>query len=342
MTILYITVNSPPLFSGRAKQAHSLRDVLLNYGCDIKIISLDQDVIKYRGETYRLNYFEKFNSLKYMLTFVLTNNIKIVHIHGLSYALILAPFFRLKGVKTILHMSSFGYDDPATLKKSLLKRYLCRCLNYFVVQKISLANSENEIFIPNLLTIDTVASKRTLIDGKIHIIISGVICQRKKQLEIITWLGSLNDDNVIVHFAGSHQNNYNEYDKLYVSNFLTIAKSVTNCFIHGTLSKIELSSLMSKCQYFFAISAQEGLSNSYIECLASNLIPIAEVDNVDELFDTVQISNAVLTPKSVNDLNYFELQDHLSKNQHDFSQYVQEYFSEDSVVRHYKKLYGIK
>ncbi|WP_295585175.1 hypothetical protein [uncultured Lamprocystis sp.] len=46
--------------------------------------------------------------------------------------------------------------------------------------------------------------------------------------------------------------------------------------------------------YFFAISAVEGLSNAYLECLNQGLLPITYTDIHDPLFDTMAITDVLI------------------------------------------------
>ncbi|MEZ8788974.1 hypothetical protein AB6D73_17105 [Vibrio splendidus] len=338
MNILFITVNSPPLFSGRAKQAHELSIALTQVDYKIDIISLDQSNNCINGNClHRLKYEDKLKSLIKILS--LSLHYDVVHIHGLNYSLLLAPLLKLINKKVVLHMSSLGYDDPITMNKSNLLRFLLKFVDFHIVQKKSLEIDNKTRFIPNLLSIKTKKSSRTCVNSYIDILVSGVICQRKRQVEILYWLKKLSNNYVRVHFAGSFVNNYNEFEKDYVNEFNCLASELENCRVYGQLEKNELQALMTKSHYFFAISKQEGLSNSYIECLSSNLIPISFMNNVDELFDVMGIGNNILLIDDMDCLNYDFMKTKILNEEYDFSEKALEFFSKDSVINHLNRIY---
>jgi glycosyltransferase involved in cell wall biosynthesis len=72
------------------------------------------------------------------------------------------------------------------------------------------------------------------------------------------------------------------------------AATIPQTAMLGHLDTAELMDELRQAQYFFAISAAEGLSNAYLECLSHGLLPIVYAHRHDSLFDTLRLTDFLI------------------------------------------------
>ncbi|WP_434566514.1 glycosyltransferase family 4 protein [Vibrio chagasii] len=347
MKVMYAVVNYPPLFSGRAKQASYLKSKLesIYKEINIDVFSLDQSKLASRvaatdNDVLRCSYRNRLSAIIIFITRVLIGKCDVIHFHGLSYLILSAPLFKFLGKKIVFHMSSDLYDDPKTLNSRLITKILVKYVDNIIVQKKSLAINSKCVFVPNILSLNPKLSNRVH-DGVIKILVSGVICPRKRQLDIIRSVISSGISGIELHFAGSYVDDFNEFDEQYIKDVINISDKNKIVHLHGHLKKNELILLMSRCQYFIAASSQEGLSNAYVECMATNLIPIIQENHgkVDELFEYLDVEKHSIILKDMSDINYKVLNEHLTDCKFNFSKNVLSKFSEDTVTKQVLDIY---
>jgi glycosyltransferase involved in cell wall biosynthesis len=305
MRILYVLFNAPPLHSGRARQALMLAEELNRRpGVQVQAISLDQGQVI--APPYppplrrRLDVWQAKQVWRVILAFCLRERIQVVHFHGHNYATHLTPVLRLLGIRCFQHMTRKGFDDPATLldgRGSRLQRYALSRLSAWIVQNPDdvIAHTRPPVVnIPN-----AVAPPRPRVEtpGKRTIVLSGVVCPRKGQLEVLRLFAALPAPvraGLRLRLAGSYTDDFWEFDADYVARCRSLAATLPEAALLGHLSTQELTDELRQAHYFFAISAVEGLSNAYLECLNQGLLPITYTDRHDPLFDTLAITDALI------------------------------------------------
>ncbi len=305
MRILYLLFNAPPLHSGRARQALMLADELNRRpGVQVQAISLDHGRAvppPYPAPLRRrLDAWQAKRVWREMLIFCIRERIQIVHFHGHNYATHLTPLLRLLGLRCFLHMTQKGFDDPATLldgRGSRLQRYALSRLTAWIVQNpddVIARTAPAVVNIPN-----AVAPPRPRLEhaGQRTMILSGVVCPRKGQLEALRLFAALPAAvraGLRLRLAGSYSDDFWEFDADYVRQCQSLAATLPEAALLGHLSKQELTDELRQAHYFFAISAVEGLSNAYLECLNQGLLPITYTDRHDPLFDTLAITDTLI------------------------------------------------
>ncbi|HYN77139.1 MAG TPA: hypothetical protein VES73_05030 [Lamprocystis sp. (in: g-proteobacteria)] len=305
MRILYILFNAPPLHSGRARQALMLADELNRRpGVRIQAISLDQGQVIPPPYPLplrrRMDVWQAKRVWREILLFCIRERIQAMHFHGHNYVAHLTPVLRLMGIRCILHMTQKGFDDPATLldgRGSRLQRLALRWLSAWIVQNPDdlIASTRPLVFnIPN-----AVAPPRPRLEtaGQRSIVLSGVVCPRKGQLEVLSLFAALPAPvraGLRLRLAGSFTHDYWEFDADYVAQCQQVAATIPQAALLGHLSKQELTEELRQAHYFFAISAVEGLSNAYLECLNQGLLPITYADRHDPLFDTLALTRDLI------------------------------------------------
>lgn len=305
MRILYVLFNAPPLHSGRARQALMLAAELnARPGVRVQAISLDQGPAippPYPPPLRRrLDVWQAKRVWRAVLLCCLRERIQAVHFHGHNYVVHLTPVLRLLGIRVFLHMTQKGHDDPATLldgRGSRLQRLALRQLSAWIVQnpddlvasaRPRLVNIPNAVAPPRPRPPDT--GGRTLV-------LSGVVCPRKGQLEVLRRFAALPEAvraGLRLRLAGSLTNDYWEYDADYVAQCQAVAATIPQAALLGHLGKEQLLDELSAAHYFFAISGVEGLSNAYLECLNQGLLPIVYAHRHDPLFDTLGLTGDLI------------------------------------------------
>lgn len=338
MNILYLTVNSPPLFSGRAKQALFLSDYIKTKGYNVHTISLDSHELGKNSKFLRLLYSKKASNLYNIIKYIIKNNINLVHIHGLSYTLLLAPVLRLLGVKVGMHMSCEGYDDPVTLSNRVSTKFFVPCLSFFIVQKFKYENiSKNRFYVENAISIDIKENKKT--NKRPKVVLSGVFSPRKRQLEVIKWASNY-VDSVDFYFIGSYCNNYHEYSSSYVERCLELSSGYNNVYLLGQLDKNGVSDVLASSDAFMAISKTEGLSNAYVEALAYDLTPIIFDNYVDDLFSSLSIVNQIISvPSILSGYKIIDLESCINSSNINIAYKIKEDFSIEKVSRKIIEIY---
>ena len=306
--ILYVVVNAPPLTSGRALQALKLK-TLMEDKYHIEVVSLDQtrvSSVSYNKDVaMRLPYKNIIFNLLIILKYCLNKKIKHIHLHGLSYPISLTPILKLFDITLGLHMSAMNYDDPKSISKRRILSPFYKRISYHLVQRQSLENyNEKCTFVPNVIDINPIDLKVRLCESEIHIAIIGVICDRKQQLVIAQHFNANKYRNITLHFFGDYNNSYNEFDSNYVSEFMKLVSLNDNMIAYGHLTKEELGSKLSSCDYYFSISKNEGMSNAYLDCLSNNLVPIVFGYNIDELYDFLGVKSNLLIIDSLSEISY--------------------------------------
>lgn len=303
--VLYVVFNAPPLHSGRARQALMLAATLnRRLGVCVQAISLDYFAVippPYPPPLrQRLDVWQAKQVWWSILSFCIRQRIRVVHFHGHGYAVHLTPLLRLLGIRVFLHMTQKGHDDPATLldgRGSRLQRVALRQLTAWIVQN---PGDLIPIRCPPLFNIPNAVAPplpRLGDRGPITIVLSGAVCPRKGQLEALQLFAALPESaraGLRLRLAGSFSDNYYEFDARYVARCQTLAATMPQTILLGHLTKGELTEELRQARYFFAISAVEGLSNAYLECLNQGLLPIVYAHRHDPLFDTLGLSDALI------------------------------------------------
>ena len=305
MRILYVVANAPPLHSGRARQALMLAAALNTHpGVRVQVISLDQGPRIPPPHApplcRRLDIWQAPRVWRALLWFCLRQRIQVVHFHGHTYAVHLTPLLRLLGIRVFLHMTQKGHDDPATLldgRGSRLQRQALAQLSAWIVQNpddLITAARPRLVNIPNAVA----PPKPRLPDhGQRGLILSGVVCPRKGQLEVLRLFSALPNSlraRLRLRLAGSFDHDYWEYDADYVAQCQAAAAMIPEADLLGHLDKDQLTDELRAAHYFFAISGVEGLSNAYLECLNQGLLPIVYDHRHDPLFDTLGLTDHLI------------------------------------------------
>ncbi len=305
MQILYVLFNAPPLHSGRARQALMLAEELNRRpGVRVQAISLD-----HAGTVQppypaplrqRLDAWQAKRVWRAILLLCIRERIRAVHFHGHNYAVHLTPVLRLLGIRVFLNMTRKCHDDPATLldgRGSRLQRLALKRLSAWIVQN---PDDLVESVRPRLVNIPNAVSPplpRPPDTGGRTLVLSGVVCPRKGQLEVLRLFAALPEvvrTGLRLRLAGSFTDDYWEYDADYVAQCQAVAATIPEVALLGHLSKDRLLDELSAAHYFFAISGVEGLSNAYLECLNQGLLPIVYEHRHDPLFDTLGLTGDLL------------------------------------------------
>lgn len=306
MQVLYVMFNAPPLQSGRARQALMLAGALNSHpGVRVRAISLDRS----RSSlplcppvlSQRVDVFQVKRVWWSILKFCVQRRIQVVHFHGHNYAVHITPLLRLLGIRVFLHMTRQGHDDPATLldgRGSALQRLALRYLTAWIVQNPGDAiPSRNPpiVHIPNAVA--PTPPRPPDAGGPRVCVLSGVICPRKGQLEVLQLFAALPETlrvGLRLRLAGSMEDDYFEYAADYVAHCRALAVGIPEVELLGHLDKTALMGELSRAHYFFAVSAAEGLSNAYLECLSQGLRPIVYANHHDPLFDTLGLAGMLV------------------------------------------------
>ncbi len=305
MQILYVLFNAPPLHSGRARQALMLADELNRRpGVRVQAISLDHagtvEPPYPEPLRQRLDAWQAKRVWRAILFLCIRERIRVVHFHGHNYAAHLTPVLRLLGIRVFLHMTQKGHDDPATLldgRGSRLQRLALRWLTAWIVQNpgdVIPCRGPPLVNIPNAVAPPIPRLENM---GQHTIVLSGVVCPRKGQIEALQLFAALPESvraSLRLRLAGSYSNDYYEFDVDYVGRCRALAATIPNVAMLGHLGKTELMEELRQAHYFFAISAAEGLSNAYLECLNQGLLPIVYEHRHDHLFDTLGVTDSLI------------------------------------------------
>ena len=305
MRILYVLFNAPPLHSGRARQALMLADELNRRpGVQVQAISLDQGPAMpppYPPPVQRrLDAWQAKRVWWEVLLFCIRERIQVVHFHGHSYVVHLTPILRLLGIRCVLHMTQKGFDDPVTLldgRGSRLQRFALHRLSAWIVQNPDDLVASTRPLVVNIPNAVAPPRPRLETAGQRSIVLSGVVCPRKGQLTVLRLFAALPEPVRAVlrlRLAGSLTDDYWEFDADYVAQCRHLAATIPQAALLGHLSKQELTDELRQAHYFFAISAIEGLSNAYLECLNQGLLPITYADRHDPLFDTLGLADDLI------------------------------------------------
>ncbi len=197
-------------------------------------------------------------------------------------------------------MTQKGHDDPATLldgRGSRLQRQALARLSAWIVQNpndLIPAPRPRLINIPNAVA---PPAPRLPDQGRRGLILSGVVCPRKGQIEVLRLFGALPPTpraRLRLRLAGSCDNDYWEYDAEYVDQCRAAAAMIPEAALLGHLDKAQLTDELRAAHYFFAISGVEGLSNAYLECLNQGLLPIVYDHRHDPLIDTLGLTEHLI------------------------------------------------
>lgn len=303
MRVLYVVHNAPPLLSGRAMQALMLAGSLNRRpGVEVFSISLDQRPVDAPPRSpirMRLDVWQVRRVLLRLLWTCIRERVSAVHFHGHHYAAHLTAVLRPLGIRCYLHMTNKGFDDPATLldgRGSRLQRYALQRLSAWIVQNPDdLPQGRAPDARPRIVNIpNAVAPPRPRLDtGDLRsIVLSGVICARKGQLDMLRVFAELPNAvraGLRLRLAGSYSDDYWEYDADYVAQCRALADLIPQAALLGHLTKDALMDELRQAHYFLAISSAEGLSNAYLECLSQGLLPICYEDRHDPLFETLDL-----------------------------------------------------
>ena len=346
--ILFVVHNAPPLNSGRARQALRLASELESnvLGVQIDVLSLDSQAIevwageidyRWQHETARWNYMR-------LLKLCLENKYRVVHFHGYSYLVGMARLLKKMGIRTVLNMSSRGYDNPsALLQKAWLGKFQRRSLAaldaWLVQNPADLGTQQNAVYLPNIVNIPVSLPKWS--EREKQIVCSGVLCERKGQLDLIQAFGDMPNlaaDGWKLLLCGANTNNYDEYVADYVEQCKTLAAKTPGVELTGHLTQSELATVLRRSRYFTALSSQEGLSNAYLECMAHGLQAILPPDREDDVFRDLNLTRKALrlfdadfTTRLLNDQHDCDLQ----------SCRVARWFSLETILPRLLAIYGV-
>jgi glycosyltransferase involved in cell wall biosynthesis len=203
-------------------------------------------------------------------------------------------------MRVFLHMTQKGHDDPVTLldgRGSRLQRLALSQLTAWIVQNPDDMVASRRPSLVNIPNAVAPPLPRLRDQGQRTIVLSGVVCPRKGQLEALRLFAALPESvrvGLRLRLAGSYSHDYYEYDNHYVARCQTLAATMPQTTLLGHLTKGELTEELRQAHYFFAISAVEGLSNAYLECLSQGLLPIVYEHRHDPLFDTLGLTAALI------------------------------------------------
>ena len=303
MKILFIAQNAPPLQSGRARQALALRKELIDRGHSVDFWSIDTVPAATAVDSpvsVRLPQTARLSNTVKVLRHALQGRFDAVHFHGHHYLVALTPILRRAGIRCVLNMSEIGFDDPDALLNqpwlSRIQRAGIDNLHSWVVQNPSNAEGHAAaVCVPNAVTVP--ASVTPWAKRQQVILSSGVVCERKGQLELIEGFSrsACNvRENWQLILCGSYQPDFEEHDPAYVRAVLEAIRKVPGVRLLGHLQREELQQWLARSRYFTATSAREGLSNAYLEALAYGVQPILPADREDELFHTLNLTQSAL------------------------------------------------
>jgi glycosyltransferase involved in cell wall biosynthesis len=302
--LLFIVQNAPPLNSGRACQAIKLADKLREKHWHIDILSLDDQRFSENKAIDKCTWRRSFSCVKRNSLFIarlaLQRGYQAVHFHGFCYATGLTGFLKKLGIRTLLNMSSQGFDDPCSLlnQQWLSNRFRrsLHALDAWIVQNPKdQIDQPNALYVPNI--VDIPRQVEPFDERNKQILCLGVVCERKGQLQLIkdfAAMPGLAQNGWKLLLCGSYDHNYYEYNRDYVNACLELAAKTPNVQMLGHLKGSQLSELLAHSKMFTALSLREGLSNAYLEALANGMRPILPHDREDDLFCDLNLSQKAL------------------------------------------------
>jgi glycosyltransferase involved in cell wall biosynthesis len=280
--VLMVIYNCPPLKSGAAKQALLLADILKNKA-NISILSIDSERVDnrdYKSIHIGKNIFHKIWSIIRISIYISFSRFDTIHHISLTkYTFLSVLLSKIFGKKVIAKMTMFGYDDPLSLNEispaSWFMKYIYVSLDYWVAITPGMVSEiyKNIVFIPNAVQLP---NKLNFVKKNVVFLCSGVICSRKNQIKVLDFWEKIiksdkfNDGELV--FIGSYQNDFSEYDKTYINDFLNYASFFDNVTVIGHTNNVE--KFLKKSTYYISFSSLEGLSNSLLESLSYGLSPI--------------------------------------------------------------------
>jgi glycosyltransferase involved in cell wall biosynthesis len=341
--VLMVIYNTPPLKSGAAKQALLLFNELKK-DINIDILSIDSENINSKSHKRIFigkNFFHKIYSIFYITWIISFNKYDVIHHISLTkYTFISVLLSKLFGKKVIAKMTMFNYDDPNALNAKGIfvrfKRLIYKKLNNWIAIAPGMVSDKykNINFIPNAVDIPT--NKLSQKNENIFLC-SGVICKRKNQIKVLEFWKKIELDNKYKNskliFIGSFNNDYSEYDKYYVEQFLEYSKTFNNVKIIGHADNVK--DYLKQSNFYISFSTLEGLSNSLLEALAYGLYPIVYDKDKNTLIKELYYDGYYFN--DFNDLN-FKLINTTDKNR--IIDILIKHYSLNTIKRKYLRIYN--
>ena len=358
MKVCMLVSNAPPLFSGASKQAFLLTKTLksISENVEIKIVSIDQKKIS--TDNNRIKRIVKKNKFIYsikVINYFLKNKFDIIHIHGIYYWQIIIILYFFYRKKIIFKITMKGHDDLHTIANLFLGKIRISLLKNVkaliaLTDEFVSSDFKNIHIIPNGVDIEKFNSvpldEKNRFKKKLFsicdipcIVYSGVICERKNQLDLLKNLSFLLQENKIcLVLCGSYDNNFGEYDKLYVSKVVNYARGLKNVHLTGQINNV--NEYYNACEYIISNSKSEGLSNSILEGLCSGLFPIIlnhEIQKLPKIINQVSlnIESSCSSREVCQNIEQFIS----NKNKYVDVQSVQKYFSIEKTANKILNLY---
>jgi glycosyltransferase involved in cell wall biosynthesis len=321
-----IVSNAPPLFSGASKQALLLKNALIDIGdIDIEVLSVDQKEVSPIHNIGITRVIKSDGIMQYSINIIkyfIKNQFDIIHFHGIYYWQIIALLYPFYKNKMIFKITMMGQDDLNSIAKMRFGKLRIRMLKHVkaivVLTDEFVSNDFNNIhLVPNGVEITKYYpaknSEKNSLKNKYHIeksvpciIYSGVICERKNQLELLKKLkGMLLSKKISVVFCGSYVDNYGEYDHNYVISVLEYAKQFSHVHVFGHSN--DLQEYYRACDFIISNSTGEGLSNSILEGVCCGLTPIIIDQKSQTLPIAIKSIALMIDPSLSSDSIYYEI-----------------------------------
>jgi glycosyltransferase involved in cell wall biosynthesis len=296
----------------------------------------------------------KKNNLFYLLNLIMLtisftkriNNIDLVHIHGFSkrnaYIIFLSLIYKRK---VILKMTSYGVDDPCSIKNKSFIEWLIfkKCHAYIGISPIFLESFvkakltiEKYNFIPNGVDIEkflpvSIEKKNYLKnkynffkEDKIILFIGHFSQEKRPYLLYHSWLNLINSNNITnLIMIGRTKDHYEVDDDIIQEIIVDARKRGVLDYIHIIEDSNQINEYMQIADVFVLTSIREGMPNVLVEamacaipCVASNLPGITDwiikdgvngylFDGNDSCLLTEKIKNALIKNNVGNEARNF-------------------------------------
>ena len=295
--ILMITGSYPPEISGANLQC---RDLVRGLGKENNFSILTfTNIYRLRGYSfdrkvsiYRM-YIGKLKILFYIINFFkiffyfLKNKkkINIVHFHGFTkkniLIILLVKLFRYK---SILKFSSYGYDDPVSIKKnfflnflSFYDKYICVSPAFYLSSSRVGLDKKKINLIPNFIRINKKKIRKASIKkfnkNYTKILFVGYFSRDKKNFFAYeAWKKSFLTKKSYLIFIGKSRSNYHEIDEAIKKRIISDAKKYNLLkYIHFVEKTESIEKYFKISNIFLMPSIREGLSNALLEAMFFNL-----------------------------------------------------------------------
>lgn len=257
-------------YSGRLQQAKTLTDICEGKGASINIKVLSKNTI--------------YSIFTLLVDF---HRYEYIFVAGSKKFAFLLPFLKLThpAKKFIYQSTSVGYDDPATIYRSRLLRFLFG-LYYFHIAQIPVKGNTNQnaILVPNYVSIpNSLASDKRVNnqDAKRGVLV-GAICERKGQLRFLDVISDLGADDYSYSIIGPDSGFFESVPK-YSEKFKKTVAGLHNVVFRGMVPQPKVIDEFCSCDFIICASLQEGASNAYLEAIACGLTPVV----LDKKSDTL-------------------------------------------------------